>query len=318
MIKETLLAAVLISQVEFTPSDNKFSAAKAELGKNLFFDHRLSRNNTVSCSTCHSIQRAFTDGRRISVGINNISGTRNAPTLWNVGNQHVLFWDGRADKLEGQAVVPFNLREMGHSLQQATARVNQIPGYSKLVSKAFPESGGVAEQITLIKGLAAYQRTFVNTGSIAEKYFNGEEWYADKRQKKGLFTFKQICAQCHKPPFFRDESVPFANTAVASRFNEDEQGRFTIDNKQENFRAFKIPTLLEIQDTGPYFHAGEVDTLEGVLNHYLTISRGGFNVDSRFKPFSLTQEQYDDLIYTLKTAFKGKKKAKIVPPELLP
>ena len=297
-----------------TPADNPTTPGKVALGRQLFFDPRLSANGTVSCSTCHQPQRGWGDGRRVAVGILNRSGTRNAPTIVNAAYQRLVFWDGRAALVEGQALLPLtNVNEMGNqSIQQVVNRLNLVPRYVEDFRREF---GTPVTAITLAKSLASFERTVISYDAPIDRYLAGDVTALSAQSRRGFEVFERVgCMQCHRPPHFRDGG--FHNTGVARRLGEDEQGRFTISRRQDDLRAFKTATLREVQRTAPYAHSGRLATLEAVVEHY---NRGGSNdplQDSRIRPLSLSVDERANLVRFLSTAFASPHYPLITEPEL--
>ncbi len=252
------------------PPGNPVTAAKVELGRKLFFDTHLSRTGKVSCASCHDVKQAFTDGRRVSEGVFERRGTRNAPTLVNRGYGAAQFWDGRSKTLEEQVLKPIQDRnEMDMTLPEVTVRV------------------GIDER-DLANALASYVRTIRSGSSRVDQYLASSEGLSPEEQL-GLrvFRVKGNCVACHVGPNFTDER--FHNTGIAWRDGEyTDQGRASVTGRPEDRGAFKTPTLREIGRTAPYMHDGSIATLEEVIEHY---DRGGAAnplLDSEIRPLHLT------------------------------
>lgn len=255
------------------PADNPFSVERAALGRLLFFDPRLSADNTIACATCHVPERAWTDNRNVSLGIRGQPGTRNAPTILNAGNQVFQFWDGKGLLLEGQAPNPLeNPVEHGNrSAEDVAAKLNAT-GYRNLFLEAFGGSVGVTVP-RISAALATFQRTITVDDAPYDRYLAGETWALNAQQKRGLAVFESVgCVQCHSGRDLRDGQ--FHNTGVSFRAGSVDQGRFGVSRREADRRSFKTPTLRQLRDTAPYFHNGSALTLEDVLNHY---NRGGAN-----------------------------------------
>lgn len=329
-----------------TPRDNQLSGTKAiravALGRQLFYEKRLSGDNTLSCASCHDPDHGFTDNRRTAVGINGTVGLRNAPTICNTGYLDLLFWDGRALLLEGQALQPIqDAGEMGSNLAQVVAELNAIPYYRKEFTEIF---GDGVTSTNLAKALAAFERTIVSYDSPFDRFLEGETWALDPQQRRGALVFVGLqnavmqdgsylvqqdsdtiqaavasafegsrgCAACHNGQDFRDGQ--FHNTG--SSVGESDQGRFTITQNINDFKKFKTPTLRELGKTAPYFHSGGAATLMDVVDFY---NRGGGNdqrKDRRIVPLGLNQRQKDDLVKFLGTALEGGVYPQITAPAL--
>jgi cytochrome c peroxidase len=225
------------------PEENPLTAENIELGRRLFFDRRLSRDGSVSCSSCHDPERAFSDGRSIAVGVLGRQGRRNAPALINRGYGRSFFWDGRAATLEEQVLKPIeDPNEMDMSLAEAAVLV----GFS-------------AEEIS--RALASYVRSILSGDSPFDRYIHGDRGALSTEQQEGLRLFrgKANCAACHVGPNFTDERLH--NTGVAWR---DER----LADAGAGRGDFKTPTLREIARTAPYMHDGSLATLEDVIEYY--------------------------------------------------
>ena len=258
------------------PEDNPLTAEKVEQGRRLFFDRRLSRDNSLSCSTCHDPERAFSDDRAVPVGVFGRTGRRNSPALINRGYGRSFFWDGRAASLEEQVLKPIeDPNEMDLPLAEATARVGLAP-----------------EEIS--RALASFVRSILSGESPFDRYINGDRAALTPEQQAGLQVFrgKANCTACHVGPNFTDERLH--NTGVAWR-----HGRLIdIGAGQGNF---KTPTLREIARTAPYMHDGSLATLEEVIEYY---DRGGNQnpgLDSDIRPLRLTVAEKQSLIALLRS-----------------
>ena len=253
------------------PEDNPLTKEKVELGRKLFFDPLLSRDQTLSCAGCHDPERGFTDGRAISKGVFGRKGTRSVPTLVNRGYGRAFFWDGRISSLEEQVLQPIqDAKEMDMTLQEILTRLKKEEDYRQGFREAFRtevNSEGVA------KALASYVRTLLSGHSRFDRYFNGEReaLSEDARQGLEIFRGKGNCRACHVGPNFTDER--FHNTGVAWPEGELlDPGRFAVTGKEADRGAFKTPTLREVALTAPYMHDGSIATLENVIEFY---TRGG-------------------------------------------
>ena len=229
------------------PAGNPLTAARIDLGRRLFFDRRLSRDGSIACVTCHNSDRAFAEGRAISVGVDGRVGRRNAPALINRGYGRVFFWDGRARSLEEQVLMPIaDQNEMDLPIEQAAARI-----------------GMPVDDIALT--LASFVRTIRSGNSPFDRYAAGDQRALSDEARRGLEVFraKGRCVTCHIGPNFTDEKLH--NTGVA--WNGE---RFT--DLGAGGGDFKTPTLREVARTAPYMHDGSLATLEDVVDFY---DRGG-------------------------------------------
>ena len=180
------------------PKDNPTTPEKVELGKQLYFDPRISKDGTVSCNSCHNVMSNGTDNRAVSAGINGQLGGRSAPTVWNSALHSVQFWDGRAATLEDQAKGPLtNPIEMGMPSHEAVMeRLKKIPGYVSQFEKIFGKNGMTIDN--LAKAIAAYERTLLTPDSPLDKYLRGNEKALSVQAVRGMKTVMELgCVACH-------------------------------------------------------------------------------------------------------------------------
>ncbi len=299
------------------PEDNPYSAEKAELGKLLYFDKRLSADNTISCATCHSPAHAFADGAPVSTGIRGQKGGRSAPTVINRAYSLAQFWDGRAPTLEEQAKGPItNPIEMGMKNHEETiAKLRGIAGYRKLFAKVFG-----TEQFTidhLAKAIATFERTVLSGNSAYDKYKAGNKKALSAEQIRGLDVYlnKAKCDQCHEGINFTANA--FHNIGVGMDKPYPDVGRFAVTKKDADWGAYKTPTLRDIARTAPYMHDGSQKTLEEVVEFY---DKGGLknkNLDEKIKPLKLTEAEKKYLVAFMQ-ALNGEGWQKIQEPTKFP
>lgn len=287
------------------PADNALTLAKVELGRQLYFDKRLSVDDTVSCATCHDPQHGFAESEAISIGIQGKKGTRNAPTVLNAALFDVQFWDGRAPSLEEQAKGPIvNPVEMGMpSLEALVEKLKKFPEYKKSFTEAFPE-GITADNI--VRAIAAYERTLLAGDSPFDRYFYGKEENAiSPAAKRGLEVFREKgrCVTCHEIlssfALFTDQK--FHNVGVGMDKPNPDLGRYLVTKEEKDMGAFKTPTLRNVALTAPYMHDGSEPTLESVVELY---DRGGIpnrHLDGGIRPLNLTDQEKKDLVEFMKT-----------------
>ena len=257
-----------LSADEFhVPSDNPMSKDKVDLGRTLFFDVRLSRDNTVSCATCHSPQNAFTDSRRVSRGIDSKAGDRNAPTIINRAFSREQNWDGHAESLEDQSKAPLvNPKEMGMpSHQFLVNKIRAIKGYQRWFKRVFGREVHIDD---LAKAIAAFERTVISGNSKIDGFGAGYQQVLNEPEKRGfeLFKDKARCIQCHNGFNFTDEK--YHNIGVDWDATFVDLGRYAVTRNVEDIGAFKTPTLREIARTAPYMHNGAFATLEDTVEFY--------------------------------------------------
>lgn len=287
------------------PKDNPYTAKKAELGRLLFFDKRLSSDGTVSCASCHSVPFGFADPDSVSLGVRGRKGTRNAPTVINAAYLKKLFWDGRANSLEAQCLGPLSnplemtLDEDPHqSYQECHKRISSIPGYQKLFKEVFGEE---CTMENLTKAIATFERTIISSNSRYDQYIAGNKQALTAEELKGWEVFnKSRCGACHGGPLFSDGK--FYNIGVGmDRANDRDLGRYMITKQEQDWGCFKAPTLRDITKTAPYMHDGSIKTLEEVIDYYDKGGTPNAHLDPLIKPLHLTPSDKKALIAFLKS-----------------
>jgi cytochrome c peroxidase len=310
------------------PEDNPQTFAKVALGKALFFDARLSVDNTVACANCHDPDKGFTDQLPTSMGVHAKHGQRNAPTILNAMFNIEQFWDGRRPTLEDQARDPIlNPIEMGMPDQQrVVTKLNSIAEYQKDFTTIF---GRAPNYDDLVKAIAAYERTQIAFDSPFDRFMGGDDKALTVQQKRGwaIFNGQGRCMSCHgwnpTRPMFTDDRfhnigvsahsakfVPHARQALALlsqgggaqdidrlAISSDlsEVGRFLVSKQPHDIGAFRTMGLRNLFLTGPYFHDGSQATIWDTLDHY---NKGGVQnpfLDGGIVPLGLSEQQEDDL-----------------------
>ena len=291
----------------YLSSDNPMSKDKVALGRSLFFDPRLSADNTVSCATCHSPQVAFSDNRKVSLGVGSAAGDRNSPTVINRAFSREQFWDGRVRSLEEQSKVPLiNPKEMAMpSHKLLVKKVADIRGYKSWFKRVFARDVNIDD---LAKAIAAFVRTVVSGNAKYDEFKAGNQQALNEAERRGLALFegKARCSQCHNGPNLTDEK--YHNLGVDWDTDRVDLGRYKVTNNEEDIGAFKTPTLREIAGTAPYMHNGTLVSLEEVVAFY---NRGGIAnpfLDVEMRRSKRTLEQM------LEYYEKGGKQ-KVPPPE---
>ena len=281
------------------PSSNLNYTAKIDLGKQLYFDGRLSKNNAISCAFCHNPGTGFADPRQTSIGVGGGVGGRQSPTVYNTGLNHVQFWDGRARSLEEQAIGPIhNPVEMAETHEHVVAKLGKIKGYQQQFRAVFGTDvnlQGIAEAI------AAYERTVLSTNSAFDKYVLGAQKAMDEAAVRGLALFKgkARCILCHNGPNFTDNQFHNLGVPQVGPMKED-LGRFAVSRAEKDRGAFKTPTLRSITETAPYMHDGAFKTLEEVVEFMDQGGGSNPNLSPLVKPLNLTAEEKSDLVAFLK------------------
>jgi len=297
------------------PADNPMTAEKVELGKMLYFDKRVSKDNTISCATCHDPAMGWAEREPVSEGINGQKGGRNSPSVINAAYATSQFWDGRAATLEEQAVGPVaNPIEMGASMDVVVEKFSKIPEYEKRFQKVF--GTGVTEK-GFAQAIAAFERTVLSGNSPYDRFKAGDESALSDAQKRGLKSFEKAgCANCHTPPLFSD--YDFYNAGVDAGKPKPDEGRKAVTKKEEDTGAIRVPALREVANTAPYFHDGSAKTLADAVALMAAGGKDNAHRSSDFDPVreaKLTPADQKDLVEFLK-ALSGK--YPIVRPPKLP
>lgn len=296
------------------PPSNPFSEAKAELGRHLFYDKRLSARNDVSCASCHAREHAFSDTVRTSTGTNGARGVRNAMSLVNSGYAATLTWfNPLIESFEAQALVPLvgeNPVELGMANRDdiMRARLLSEPRYVTLFSAAFP---GVDEPYTFVNvaaALATFQRTLVSMRAPYDSWRAGDPRALDATARAGfaLFSSPRLgCSHCHGGQLFSSamaspsEGAPvsrFENNGLRADFPPEHQGLFEFTHDPRDLGKHRPPSLRNVSLTAPYMHDGSLATLNDVLDHY---ARGGVHSASKSEHitgFSLSDEERAQLL----------------------
>ena len=277
-----------------SPAENPLTTERAALGRELFFDKRLSRDGTVSCATCHDPKLGYTDDKSVAVGIGGRKGTRRTPRLINRAYGRSFFWDGRAATIEEQVLKPIaNPLEMDLPVEEAVAFLRSNPAYSAKFQGAF--AGEPTDQ-RLAFALAAYARTILSGNAPYDRYLAGDEAALTEPQKRGLTLFrgKAGCAVCHLGPNLTDER--FHNTGVGWKDGKyADTGRAAASGDQADRGAFKTPLLREVARTGPYMHDGSLKTLRDVIQFYDQGGEANPNLDRDVQRLDLTDADKADL-----------------------
>ncbi len=278
------------------PKDNPWSQAKEKLGKKLFFDKKLSGDNTKSCSSCHKPRFGWTDGKARAIGHQDKELARNSPTIINSGYSKTQFWDGRAQSLEEQALAPIQSPvELNQDLNSLIKELKEDQKYIELFKNAFGEPSITPEN--LAKAIATFERTIVSKTSAYDRYWKGDEDAMSPEAIRGmkLFFGKAKCSICHNGPFFTDHQ--FHNIGLAEdAFKESAKGRSKVTNEKFHVKAFKTPGLRDVGLTGPYMHNGSAKTLQDVIEFY---NQGGSSSENKspfISPIGMNAREKNDLL----------------------
>ena len=309
----------------YVPEDNPMTRAKIELGRQLYFDKRLSSDKTVSCASCHDPMLGYGAETAFGVGVRGQEGGRNSPVTYNRILSKDQFWDGRAASLEEQAVGPIaNPIEMGNTHDASVKAIASVPGYQQQFEKIFDDGVNIDN---VGKALAAFERALV-TGPMPydaydsrakfEKAFADDLEFLDEEPdlkikydaikaatdefpmsesaQRGMILFagKANCAACHAGANFTDEQ--YHNLGVGMEAKEPDLGRFDVTKQEKDRGAFKTPTLRNVALSPPYMHDGSQETLEEVIDWY---NKGGHKnpwLSDKMKPLNLTEQEKADLL----------------------
>jgi len=280
-------------------STNGVTKEGFELGRKLFYEPRLSRNNTVSCGSCHIQSSAFTQhGHDVSHGIDDRLGTRNSPPIMNLAWMPTFFWDGGVFDLDLQPIVPItNHVEMDETIPNVLAKLRAHPAYPELFRKAF---GDTAINTTrMMKALSQFMLLCISANSKYDSVMRGQGATFSPAEQRGYALVQQHCSSCHKEPLFTDFS--FRNNGIAIGLNDD-KGRYAVTLQDTDRYKFKVPSLRNAAFTAPYMHDGRFITLEAVLDHYRNHVQATPNLDPLLASgITITDAQQNDIIAFLKT-----------------
>jgi cytochrome c peroxidase len=244
---------------------NPLKRAKIELGRKLFYDPVLSRDHTISCSSCHHADQAFSHaGNSLSKGIEDGMGDRNSPAIFNLAWQKKFMWDGSVGNIDVQALAPINHpKEMGEDINAVVRKLNKSKEYKTLFYRSFGDSAATAERV--MKALSQFQLTIVSANSKYDKVRQGKAKLSET-ETRGYQVFKQNCSSCHTEPLF--STYGFANNGLPINPDLKDNGKWNKTMEPEDKLMFKIPSLRNLSYTYPYMHDGRFQTLNEVLEHY--------------------------------------------------
>jgi len=288
------------------PEDNALTKERIALGKLLYFDVRLSRDDSISCATCHHPKRGWTDliPATKAIGFEGRRGPRNSPVILNSAYQLNQFWDGRAKSLEEQALGPIQADvEMNMPLSILIPKLKAIKGYVKLFEAAYPDEG-VSEK-SVAKALASFERTILSTEAPFDRYIKGDKKAISPDAIKGfeLFKSKAHCTDCHDGFNFTDGS--FHNVGlIDGELHGKELGRFNVKNRAAWYGVMKTPTLRDVTKSYPYFHDGSVRTLKEATVLCASggrYERGVKNKSDYMEDRELTEKEVDQIVTFMKS-----------------
>ncbi len=292
------------------PADNPMTEEKVALGKQLYYDQRLSGDGNRSCYGCHVEEHGLTDGRPTALGAFDRELTRNAPTMWNVGFHENWYWDGRSGALEAQVKGAWGGGNMGASgndgapsMDDVCANLMEIPGYAEQFTAIFGEAGCTPDNVGA--AVASFMRTIIASDSNWIRFRGGDESALSDAAKAGyeLFSGRAKCTNCHDGLLMTD--LQFHNVGIGiDGDNVSDPGRGRVTENEDDTGAFKTPTLIDVAESGPYFHDGSVATLEEAVHIMATggLDNPWLDVDnlSEIREANLTEEDEASLVAFLR------------------
>jgi cytochrome c peroxidase len=282
------------------PADNPITPEKAELGRQLYYDARLSADGSRSCYSCHLCENGLTDGKPVAEGALGKVLTRSSPSLWNIAYHTEFYWDGRSPSMEKQAMAAWTGANMGANAEEIVAKLNAIEAYRTQFQAVF---GSDATLDNVVQAITTYERTALLCNDTAyDRWQRGDASALSEAAKRGaeLFVAKAGCGNCHSGSLFTD--LKYHNVGIGLDKPEPDLGRHRVTQAEADTGAFKTPSLRDVSRSAPYFHDGSVATLEEAVD---LMARGGIDnphLDrENLKDTGLTEEEKADLIEFLKS-----------------
>ena len=262
---------------------NVITPEKVALGRQLYFDSRLSKGQDVSCNTCHLLDKFGVDNEPTSKGHKGQRGERNSPTVYNAAAHFAQFWDGRAATVEDQAQMPItNPVEMAMAdAAYVTRTVKSIPGYVEAFNKVFPGEPDPISMVNIGKAIGAFERGLMTPGPFDE-FLNGKMTALDGDALRGLELFIEFnCISCHTGPTVG--GTMYQKLGSVKNYETKDEGRYKITKDEKDKYVFKVPGLRNVTKTAPYLHDGTATTLDDVLNIMATyqIPKGSLTDEER-------------------------------------
>lgn len=296
------------------PEENEPTEEKIALGRQLFFDKRLSVDNSISCASCHDPKKGWSNGEATAEGIGGQRGNRSAPSIINSAYHRFQFWDGRAGSLEEQALGPIaNPIEMNLPVDQAVKKIAAIEGYSKQFQSVF---GDAVTAENMAQAIAAFERTILSGNAPYDQYQAGDTRALSEQAEAGrkLFFGKAHCSACHSGPNFTDNG--FHHLGVNFLVDAPDAGRESISHLGGDLGAFKTPSLREISRTAPYMHDGSLATLEDVVEYYNQGATSSDYLDEEIFELHLNDEQKAALVAFLREGLSSQNYPDVEVPQL--
>ena len=282
------------------PADNPLTPEKVALGRQLFFDERLSIDGSKSCYSCHVCEHGLTDGLPKAIGAGNKQLPRSSPTLWNIGYHKEFYWDGRSGSLEAQAMAAWKGGNMGvgEKTGEIVAKINALQGYKAQFQRVFQSD---ATPDNMMKAISAYERTIISGDTAWDRWKAGDNTAISMSAYRGWNIFQAIkCNNCHDGVLFTDQQ--YHNIGIGMDQKEPDPGRGKVTQKPEDTGAFKTPTLRDIARSAPYFHDGSAKTLEEAVDIMLAGGKENQYLDKKnLQPHKILPEQREDLLNFLRS-----------------
>jgi cytochrome c peroxidase len=264
--------------------DNPATEAKVELGRMLYYDERLSKSQTVSCNSCHLLDRYGVDGTPVSVGHRGLKGSRNAPTVYNAAAHIAQFWDGRAGDVEEQAKGPIlNPVEMALETDGHAAEVlKSIPEYVALFTRAFPGEKDPVTFDNAARAIGAFERGLI-TPARWDKYLSGDSGALSPEEKYGFKKYSAAgCHACHAGTLMGGNT--YQKLGLVKEWPDDSDGgRFQVTKREGDLFVFKVPSLRNVVKTAPYFHNGKIATLDDAVREMAEHQTGRVLIESEIQ-----------------------------------
>lgn len=275
------------------PADNPVTLDKAKLGRQLYYDYRLSGDGSRSCYHCHVVEHGLTDGLATALGAHGKPLTRSAPTMWNVGYHAEWYWDGRATTLEAQAKAAWTGANMGAGHPDSVVAVlNALEGYRRQFQAVFGEAATV-DNVPM--ALATFMRTIISDSTPWDAWQKGDSSAVSAGVKRGYEVFKKSnCDGCHSGVLFTDQQ--YHNIGIGMDKEDYDVGRYKVSGEEQHRGAFKTPTLRDIAKSAPYFHNGSVPTLIEAVKTMLAGGHPNPYLDGLLEPQQLTDQELADLL----------------------
>jgi len=290
-------------EMTFDVTENPVTVNGVALGKKLFYEGKLSRNNTISCGFCHIQEYAFTHhGHPVSHGIDDKLGIRNAPPIQNMAFLKNYTWDGVSHNLDERSLVPITTDfEMDSSMPEVVGKLNADANYKKMFRAAFGDENITGERV--LKALSQFMVTMVSANSKYDKMKKGAATFTND-ETQGYQLFQNKCASCHSGELFTDES--YRNTGMYYNAQFDDRGRYRVTLDWNDNMKFRVPSLRNLEYTAPYMHDGRFYSLEAVLNFYSDNVENQPNLDPLLKQnghigIEMTSQDKQYIIAFLKT-----------------